>query len=261
MVYIRPDARGECPGGFERLEWLDGDGRNLLFDVHQCFARDTARKGDTEVPNLDWKLSHALANGHIVRWGDYVCEEWGSGHGCYDSYGSISKPDEPTEMHVSRFDRGGWLGINAPLVTCPAPTATPTPTLAPTPSSCPPLILTSLGARPHAVSEENRPDRHGPLKVCHWWDMTPRFGSGHGRPCNDEHPEFCEGRPCEDPRGGEWRVNGTSDVEERGFQVKLCGDPGQEYTVTVCPLDPYLDGLGQTVRVQGNACDSRAWAF
>ena len=83
-------------------------------------------------------------------------------------------------------------------------------------------------------------------------DSTPRFGSGNGRPCNHEHNEECQGRPCEDPRGGIWTLtHGSAQV-----RVENPGDGGHGYQALVGPLGP--GGSRYTLRIQalGDARDA-----
>lgn len=257
--YVNP-VMPWCPRGFRSVTGPGG--------VNTCWAKTDCKDGETraDMRDIGWIAEFNFTQGYLEIKDGRVCDNCDNEHVTWpDAYGRtwlVSKGE--------LRDRG-WSGTCAPRV-CASPTVTPPPMApvpvepGPTPKSCQPLVRTSLGNRPHAISLEPRPNRHGPEKTCHWWDMTPRFGSGHGRPCNDEHHEICTGdgtawRPCEDPRGADWRTNGVSDVEPKGFQIKLCGDPGQEYTVTACPFEPYLDGLGADVAITGDACDSRAWTF
>jgi hypothetical protein len=141
--------------------------------------------------------------------------------------------------------------------TSPAPTPTPEPSATPhpepTPATCPPLVRwgTSLGVEtPHG----------------YYLDSTPRFGTGRGQPCNDEHHDICSSEPgnpdapwrqCEDPRGGRWSVrNGAHlvDVCNEGPELGYCAHvrgPGQ---IEVCPPADVHDAEGKPVRVTGDGC-------
>lgn len=89
-------------------------------------------------------------------------------------------------------------------------------------------------------------------------DSTPRFGSGRGLPCNDEHNEVCGGRKCEDPRGGAWsaspgvRIQVQEGGPSLGYQVKAWG----QGSVTVCPPPDMRDAEGLPVRVLDGACST-----
>lgn len=138
---------------------------------------------------------------------------------------------------------------------CPAPGPGPTPTPGPTPApgaspaSCPPLVRwgSKLGVQTN------------PNQNIWYLDSTPRFGTGNGQPCNEEHHAPCTGddgvnwRKCEDPRGGVWDTrNGAKlvDVCNEGYCAHVKG-PGQ---VQVCPRADLQDYEGVPVRKTGDAC-------
>jgi hypothetical protein len=145
----------------------------------------------------------------------------------------------------------------SPAPPSPMPSATPTPTPSPeatphpqaTPSACPPLVRwgTSLGVQTN------------PARDVWYLDSTPRFGTGHGQPCNEEHHVPCTGadgvswRRCEDPRGGDWQVRGAAQLVDTcndGYCAHVQG-PGQ---VQVCPLWNVQDAEGKPVHVAGDGC-------
>jgi hypothetical protein len=126
----------------------------------------------------------------------------------------------------------------SPVEPSPSPTATatPTPSTSPTPAACPPLVRVGGGVLVVGPSFT-------------WLDSTPRFGraGSRGQACNDEHPAFCGGRRCEDPRGNRWEVRGGLELlsvgspgPEFGFQAKVRGSGEAQ----VCPLDDAHDAEG-----------------
>jgi hypothetical protein len=84
-------------------------------------------------------------------------------------------------------------------------------------------------------------------------DSTPLFG---GRACNAEH-NFCGGRECEDPRGGDWTLTeGTSPTEIRGdgYQFRIGPLRAGVHTWRVCPHFDAMDALGDPVNLGPDPC-------
>ena len=84
-------------------------------------------------------------------------------------------------------------------------------------------------------------------------DSTPLF---QGRSCNAEH-NFCGGRACEDPRGGEWTLlHGRSPAEVRGdgYQFRIGPLQPGRHRWRVCPRSDAVDHEGEAVHVAPDAC-------
>lgn len=128
------------------------------------------------------------------------------------------------------------------------------------PDSCPPLV--KWGSKIHNVMDGGfqqvpKPVLGGYVVV----DSTPRFGSGRGEPCNDEHPG-CGGRKCEDPRGGIWRLeagSGPLHIQANGFQCRVRLDVAGHYTLRVSPRPDCQDASGKPVQVRGDASTVTEW--
>jgi hypothetical protein len=118
------------------------------------------------------------------------------------------------------------------------------------PDHCPPLVKT--GSKIHNIMDGgfqmvDKPVRGGYVVV----DSTPRFGSGRGEPCNEEHPG-CGGRPCEDPRGQLWRLeegDAPLHLQTNNFQCRVGPLKAGHYTLRCLPRLDYTDALGKPVVV------------
>jgi hypothetical protein len=135
------------------------------------------------------------------------------------------------------------------------------------PADCPTLVRWQPSVhivmnRHRQIIESGIPEELGFV----FFDSTPRFSRNpndqRGRPCNSEHSEACEGRPCEDRRGGIWtltqgaaqmRVENPGD-DGHGYQVLLgpLGPAGSAYTVKVQALPDAMDQLGLPLNVAAN---------
>lgn len=83
--------------------------------------------------------------------------------------------------------------------------------------------------------------------VC---DMTPRFGTGRGLPCNEEHNEACGGRKCEDPRGGLWTLEAGATshplhLQSNDFQCRVVLDGPGHYALRARPRPDSHDYYGK----------------
>jgi len=147
----------------------------------------------------------------------------------------------------------------------PTPTPTPTPSASPsgdptlgapnpsaTPDSCP--VLTSWYSAIHNITDANQQPTKLPRVDGHVVvDSTPLFS---GRACNAEH-NFCGGRQCEDPRGGDWTLlEGGSDWELRadGYQIRIGPLKLGHHKWRVCPHFDAQDALGEYVPQAPDAC-------
>lgn len=155
----------------------------------------------------------------------------------------------------------------------------------PVPDHCPPLVR--WGSKVHNVMNvafqgidfAGRLGNNGQLPpggVIVVVDSTPRFGTGNGEPCNDEHPG-CGGRKCEDPRGGVWTLEehpasytGGIKIQANGFQArvghpKTKQDPNAQvmtpghYRLRVSPRPDCQDAEGKPVIVVGDASTTTEW--
>lgn len=134
----------------------------------------------------------------------------------------------------------------------------PNPTPEPTPARCP--CLNKWGISAHNIMDGGYHVVDKPVQGGYVvFDTTPRFGEGHGVPCNMEHPN-CGGRHCEDDRGPDFKVDSPSKskVEENPFQIKLGPLDRGSHTITACPKSDLKDGEGASVNVcsGSNGCAS-----
>ncbi len=84
-------------------------------------------------------------------------------------------------------------------------------------------------------------------------DSTPLFS---GRACNAEH-NFCGGRECEDPRGGDWTLlEGGSPTEIRGdgYQMRIGPLKAGHHRWRVCPHFDPIDAEGDRVELGPDPC-------
>jgi hypothetical protein len=84
-------------------------------------------------------------------------------------------------------------------------------------------------------------------------DSTPLFG---GRSCNAEH-NFCGGRHCEDPRGGDWTLllgDSPSEIRGDGYQMRIGPLKPGLHRWRVCPHFDAVDEEGERVNVGENPC-------
>lgn len=141
----------------------------------------------------------------------------------------------------------------------PTPTPTPEPTPAavapapaPTPDTCP--MLTSWYSTLHNITDKSNKQVARPVSGGHVVvDSTPLF---MGRSCNAEH-NFCGGRKCEDPRGGDWLLlEGDSPVEVRGdgYQFRIGPLRAGLHRWRVCPHFDAMDALGERVPIGPEPC-------
>jgi hypothetical protein len=146
----------------------------------------------------------------------------------------------------------------------PTPIPTPTPTASPsdpgfsnpdpsaTPATCP--TLTSWYSTIHNITDALQQPARTPMVGGHVViDSTPLFG---GRSCNAEH-NFCGGRHCEDPRGGDWTLlEGTSNSEMRGdgYQMRIGPLRAGVHRWRVCPHFDAMDAEGERLNVSENPC-------
>jgi hypothetical protein len=89
-------------------------------------------------------------------------------------------------------------------------------------------------------------------------DSTPLF---NGRACNAEH-NFCGGRECEDPRGGDWTLlEGGSRYEIRGdgYQMRIGPLKAGRHRWRVCPIFDPLDREGMPVPASPDSCTTGAF--
>lgn len=139
------------------------------------------------------------------------------------------------------------------------------------PDTCPPLAR--LGLRIYAVMDRGFqlfPEPEGgwnafamknplPAGTTHVkCDMTPRFGGGNGRPCNEEHNEACGGRACEDPRGGLWSLlQGDTtkplSLDSNDFQCTVHTGNSGHYMLRVMPKPGARDRYGRPLDVSQGA--------
>jgi hypothetical protein len=127
------------------------------------------------------------------------------------------------------------------------------------PSTCPDLVAFGLGLyRTEGFDEDARALSRIELAEIAAaeaagyaiWNSTPRFGSGRGRPCNDEHHEICSSacgawRRCEDPTGPTWF--GAVPLRSNPYLAK--SEP--EARVRVCAESGWRDHEGKLVNVPG----------
>ena len=145
------------------------------------------------------------------------------------------------------------------------PTATPTPSASPsgdpgfagpnpeaTPGTCP--MLTSWYSTIHNITDPNqRPTKVPVAGGAVVIDSTPLF---NGRSCNSEH-NFCGGRACEDPRGGDWSlIEGKSNYELRGdgYQIRIGPLKPGVHRWRVCPHYDLKDAMGEDVPQATSPC-------
>lgn len=174
----------------------------------------------------------------------------------------------------------GSLGVICDCTPKPSPTppdASPAPPIidpSGIPGTCPVLVRWGGGVHSamFANHQESKTPDGKPQPVAGGFvhlDSTPRFGSGRGLPCNDEHHAVCERdgldhgpnwRPCEDPRGPVWRlVRGSAKTKVDGFGLKVGPLASGHYAAEVCPRPDVQDALGQPVRTDGDACSTIEW--
>jgi hypothetical protein len=139
----------------------------------------------------------------------------------------------------------------------PTPSPTPTPVVGlpapiPTPEACP--TLTRWHSVVHNVTDALHREAQEPTVGGHVVvDSTPLF---MGRSCNAEH-NFCDGRKCEDPRGGEWSLlAGGSPVEVRGdgYQLRIGPLRAGLHRWRVCPRSDAIDTEGMPVPLGPDPC-------
>jgi len=145
----------------------------------------------------------------------------------------------------------------------PAPTPTPTPTPTPppaaavpvpeaTPASCP--IMTSWYSAIHNVTDSLQQPARTPSVGGHVViDSTPLF---NGRACNSEH-NFCGGRHCEDPRGGDWTLlegGSPTEIREDSYQMRIGPLKAGRHRWRVCPHYDAIDAEGDSVPVGPEPC-------
>ena len=144
------------------------------------------------------------------------------------------------------------------------PTPTPTPSASPsepglsnpdpsaTPGTCP--TLTSWYSTIHNITDALQQPAKAPVAGGHVVvDSTPLFG---GRSCNAEH-NFCGGRKCEDPRGGDWTLvvgSSRSEVRGDGYQFRIGPLQPGLHRWRVCPHFDAMDHEGQRVNVGESPC-------
>jgi hypothetical protein len=84
-------------------------------------------------------------------------------------------------------------------------------------------------------------------------DSTPLFG---GRSCNAEH-NFCGGRHCEDPRGGDWTLlegGSASEIRGDGYQMRIGPLKAGHHRWRVCPHFDAMDQEGDPVTIGPTPC-------
>lgn len=145
----------------------------------------------------------------------------------------------------------------------PTPTPTPTPSASPTPAGNQPVpvptpdtcpTLTSWYSTLHNITDELSREVKVPVVGGHVViDSTPLF---NGRSCNAEH-NFCGGRACEDPRGGDWLLlegDSPSEIRGDGYQFRIGPLRAGVHRWKVCPHYDAIDSLGERVDVGPDPC-------
>lgn len=225
----------------------------LLFTVLFLFACKFPGSNPGPSPTPNPTASPTASPGKVCDPVTQASPNYGPKNGvCLPSCGLLKGQQSDKACSESGLESAGPAYDSA--FCCKA--ANPTP--APTPAKCP--CLNKWGINPHIIMDSSYQMVDKPVQGGFVvFDTTPRFGEGHGGPCNTEH-DNCSGRHCEDPRGPDFKVDSPSKykIEDNVYQLKLGPLDKGSHTITACPKGDVQDETGAKVNVcgGGNGCGS-----